>query len=107
MGLEERRQSLSTNMAGDNEAESSAMWTGEIKLMTIIIKSLGFLITSRNDKIFVFVIRFCLSVLSYSIRIGEEESLTCKPTKCLKLSTIDDRKLGYEMSSSDRRKEKL
>ena len=59
MGLEERRQSLSTNMAGDNEAESSAMWTGEFKLMTIIINNLGLLITSRNEKIFHFVIIFC------------------------------------------------
>ena len=65
MGLEERRQSLSTNMAGDNEAESSAMWTGEIKIMTIIINNFGLLITSRNDKIFVFIIIFCTLIVIY------------------------------------------
>ena len=52
-------------MSGDYEAENSAMWTGEIKLMTIIINNFGLLITSRNDKIFVFIIIFCTLIVIY------------------------------------------
>ena len=65
--------------------------------MTIIINDLGLLITSRNEKIFVFIIIFCTLIVIYGYRRGGV--LHAKPTKCLKLSTIDEGKLGYEMSS--------